>query len=421
MLLIKKYTRIWKKNAWNAGLRRKGRERRTIFAQSIHELAQGAYQRRSESPQPRLSLSEVEDTQSIRYPTRLLSLIPSQNHISKRRSLPTDFDERHSEAAAFGASKNKRKRHESPADQVRNPIEHSDRHKKRSSIAVKHAHSRGPERVNRLVGDTRVNSPGVATPSQNAILEKARILISGKMDTTRTDYFRLKALGIDTGTPLVPRTVRKKSLAHVSHDKEKQRDSRLLLKHGDRSQDCAETQKTDDSYLIALPQHRDMTQEDDDSDEPLLAQMRGIRGMISDSISWFKTEGIKSRITSSSSGEKQALHETAKQKRLREFATTPSRTEQRLRRTRSHGLLPKGWDPRSRWRDEKGRISTLPASTWSGPSSTAASPPRESRAVPPVSNKAASHTETKKVKDMVRVKETAVEAAGSSVEDAIEL
>lgn len=387
----------------------------------MHQLAHGAYQRRSESPQPRPSLSEVEDAQSNRYPTRLLSLISSQNRISKRRSLPTDFDDRHSEAAVLGASKNKRKRHESPTDQVRNPIGHSDPHQKRSSIAVKHAHSRGPERANRLVGDTRVNSPGVVTPSQNAILEEARILISGKMDTTKTDYFRLKALGIDFDTPLVPRTVRKNSLAHVSHDEEKQRDSRLLLKHGDRSQDCAKTQKTDDTYPIASQQHRDMTQEDDDSDETLLAQMRGIRGMISDSISWFKTEGIKSRITSSSSGEKEAPHETAKQKRLREFATTPSRTEQRLRRTGAHGLLPKGLDPRSRWRDEKCRISTLPASTWSSPSSTAASPPGESRAAPPVSNKAASHTGTKKAKDMARVKETAVEAAGSSVEDAIEL
>ena len=386
----------------------------------MHELAHGAHQRSPESPQPRPSLSEEEDTQSNGYPTRLLSLIPSQDRLSKRRSLSTEIDERHLEAAIPGASKNKRKRHESPMNQTRHPIKRGDPYQKRSSTAVNHAPSRGPERANRHVGDTKLNSAGLSTHSQNAILEKARALVSGKMDTTRTDYFRLKALGIDTDTPLVPRSVRKNSLANTNHEEEKQRDSHPLLEHGDRSQDYAKTHKTDDTYPIASQQPQDMTQENDDSDEALLAQMRGVRGMMSDSISWFKAEGTKSKSTSSG-GEKQASHETAKQKRLREFATTPSRTEQRLRRTGGHGLIPKGWDPQSSWRDEKGWISSLPASTWSGPSSADVFPPGESRAAPPAFDTAASHTETKNAKDTARVKKTAVEAAGSSVEDAIEL
>ena len=37
-------------------------------------------------------------------------------------------------------------------------------------------------------------------------------------------------------------------------------------------------------------------------------------------------------------------NETAKEKRLREFKTTPSRTEQRLRTTKANGLLPPDWD-----------------------------------------------------------------------------
>ena len=406
-------------NAWNAGLRRKGRERRKIFAKSMHELASDAHQRRRESLRPRPSLSEVEDTQSNGHPARSLNLIPSQNRLSKRRSPPLDFDEKQLEASVLGASNNKRKRPESPTDQIGTTFKHGDPRQQRSSIAVKHAHSRGPERANRLVGDTRPNSASVTTPSQNAILEKARTLISGKMDTTRTDYFRLKALGIDTDTLLVPRTVRKNSLASVSHDGKKQRDSHLLMKRTDQLQDCAKAQKADDTYPLISQQHGDMTQEDDDSDETLLAQMRGVRGMMSESISWFKAEGIK-RNSNSSSGEKQASHETAKQKRLHEFATTPSRMEQRLRRTEG-GLLPKAWDPRSPWRDEKGRISILPTSTWSCPKSTTASPPGESRAGAPAFDTAESRTETKRPKDIARVKEKTEEAAGSSVEDAIEL
>ena len=420
MLLVKKYTRIWKMNAWNAGLRRKGRERRKVFAKSNHELASDAHQRRPQSPQPRPLSSEAEDTQPNGYPARSLSLIPSQNRLSKRRSLPLDFDERHLEASPLGASINKRKRPKSPTDQISNTFKQGDPRQQRSGIAIKHAHSRGPERANRLVGDGRPTSGSVTTLSQNAILEKARTLISGKMDTTRTDYFRLKALGIDTDTLLVPRTVIKNSLASVGQDGKKQRDSHRLMKRTDQLQDRAKTQKADDTYPITSQQHGDMTQEDDDSDETLLAQMRGVRGMMSDSISWFKAEGVKSK-SNSSSGEKQASYETAKQKRLREFATTPSRTEQRLRRTEGQGQLPKAWDPRSPWRDEKGRISILPISTWSCPSSTTVSPPGESRAGPSAFNTAASHTETKRPKDIARIKEKAVEAAGSSVEDAIEL
>ncbi|KAL8794910.1 MAG: hypothetical protein Q9195_002622 [Heterodermia aff. obscurata] len=421
VLLIKKYTRIWKNNAWNAGLRRKGRERRKIFAKSMHELAHDAHLSRSELPQPKPSLSEAKETQSNGYPTRLLSLIPSQNHLLKRRSLPTDFDERHLETAVLGTSRNKRKRRESPIDQTKHPLnKRGDPHLKRSSIVVNHAHSRDPERVSRLVAGTRVNSLGIATPSQKAILEKARALISGKMDTTRTDYFRLKALGIDTDTPLVPRTGRKKSLANFSHDEEKQEDFLPLLKHSDRSQDCAKTQETDTIYPIASQQPRDMAQKDDDSDEALLAQMRGVRGMMSDSISWFKAEGIRSR-SGSSSGERPASQETAKQQRLRDFTKTPSRTEQRLRQTGGHGVTPKGWNPRSSWPEDKGSISTVPASTWKGSSSTGASSPGESRTALLASNAAASHTDMRNAKDMARAKEKGLEAAGSSVEDAIEL
>ena len=384
----------------------------------MQALVHGAHQEPSKSPPPMPSLSEEEDTQS----DGLLSLITSQNRLPKRRSLPTDFDERHLEAAALGAAKNKRKRRESPIGQNRNPLKHGAPHQKQSSIAVKHAHFRGPERANRPMGDTRVKSSNISMTSQNAILEKARALISGKMDTTRTDYFRLKALGIDPDTPLVPGVARKNSVANISHDEKGQKYSRPSSKYDDRSQDCANTQKTDDTYPIASQQPRDTTQEDDDSDEALLAQMRGVRRMMSDSISWFKAEGIKSRFTSSS-GDEQASHETAKQKRLRDFATTPSRTEQRLRRTGGHGLIPKGSNPQSTWRDEKGKISTVPASasTWSGPSSTDASPPGQSRAPPPDFNTAASQTETKSAKYTARIKETAAQPAGSSVEDAIEL
>lgn len=389
LLLSKKYGRLWKKNAWKSGLLRKGRERRKFFAES----AQSANRRQSRL---RPSIGKGESLQPNGHSSGISSITPSQDFPSKRKSLPADLAEEHLRTAAARIPSNKRKRHDSLREVSIDPPIHSKTSHKRSSTVATHARTGGSS------------------------LKKARALIFGKIDTTRTDYFRLKALGVDPDTPLVPRVAQKRSPADVGHNKEEQANICLPFKHGSRSEGSGEAQGSGDTSAMTSQQPQRRMELDDDSDEALLAQMRSVRNTMCDSITWFREERAKNQLASGS-GEERTSTETTKKRRPREIVTTPSRTEQRLRRTGAHGLLPIGWDPQFSWRNESGTISMMPASPCSDLSSTAASPPCESQAAPPASDLAAARMERKKADDHVTAKGTAMRATGSSVEDAIEL
>lgn len=191
------------------------------------------------------------------------------------------------------------------------------------------------------------------------------------------------------------------------------------------SRDSASVVAEEAGIMTSL-QPRSVTQEegeqDDDSDEALLRQMRDVRDTMSESISWFIAERAKSQ-PAVSKNPRPDSKETAKQKIVYEFTSTPSRTEQRLRSTGAHGLLPKEWEVKSSWRDERGKISTSVAPTWSELKS--ASPPRPSPLLEREranADLAGRHVGAKKAaKEVEKAKLTTAAAAGSSVEDAIEL
>ena len=355
---------------------------------------------------PRPLVGRAEDTQPDGYLNRTPSNTPSRGSPSRRTSLPEDLADARLRRRGLEVSSNKRKRRDSPNHMTVHPPKISEPHHKRSSPVTTHARTQILHRFQGHSNDSKMSSadPQDNKSSQDHSFKRARALISGRSDTTRTDYFRLKALGVDPDTPVVPRTVERRSLADANYiDKERTNPSQPFS-HADRSQLGRKTQISGDTSSTTSQQLLDTVEGGEDSDEALVAQMRSVNNTLSESISWFRAEGAKSQLASSS-GEERAPNETVKQKRLREFSTTPSRTEQRLRRTGAHGLLPQRLDPQSSWRGASGRISTLPA---------AASQLDRSHAASSAFNLAASCMGT--------VKETAVEAtAGSSVEDAIEL
>ena len=169
-------------------------------------------------------------------------------------------------------------------------------------------------------------------------MTKPRHLLAGiPTDTTRTDYFRLKAMGIDPDTPSVPATGSKRTRNEFEVEAKKA----VKLSPGDRSK-YSSSAKSDSPQMPGgtLPSESAATQAVDDPDEELLAQMRRVREAMSESISWFQEERAKSELSRSSS---ETRPETAKEKCLREWAPTPSRTEQRLAVTGGHGLIPKGY------------------------------------------------------------------------------
>lgn len=99
---------------------------------------------------------------------------------------------------------------------------------------------------------------------------------------------------------------------------------------------------------------------DDDDDDELFTQMRQVRAAMAESITWFRSEREKSEKSPSSSSaarDQPQRPETDKERKLREFRYTPSRTEIRLRVTGAHGLLPKDWGLRNGAAEEGARRS----------------------------------------------------------------
>ena len=379
-------------------LLRKGKERRKNFAESMRDLAQSV--RRQPDTDSILGLtSNVRDTGAA-------SAMPSSAKPSKtRKSLPVEMGR--DPWPPMTASK-KRKYDDQTTNAERSPPRRIKTHHKRSRTVASVSSSDPTNRYGSPTRKGRSSSP-------------ARLSFIGRTDTTHTDYFRLKALGLDPDTPMVPLTSTKRSRDKKTIGSEKRSKQ---SPHQDttevRSGDTAVSQGGRHHGTQTPPRSHPTTQTDDDSDEALFARLRQVRSAISDSITWFQSERAKSERTSSG-GYEAPLNETPAQKRLRELKTTPSRTEQRLRATGAHGLLPKAWASNSSWRDADGRITTFVPPTPVSRSDALPAPKRRGGVFPSKVQGSAWGTGPMGPQGPREENGARPEGAGSSVEDAIEL
>ena len=219
-----------------------------------------------------------------------------------------------------------------------------------------HKHSRTLGDSLSLIGQARTSKSGPPFDFKSSLLDpnssmtesmmkKARRLAPlGRTDTTQTDYFKLKALGIDPDTPAVP-LIRKRRMIDDPESGSK-RASKLSTSHYQtsltESRENADVRTMRDS-VSSNPETRPQEVVGKDDDE-LFAQMRQVRAAMSESISWYREEREKSAKSRSTSKSQERRAETEKQRKLREFADTPSRTAMRLRDTGANGLLPKNWE-----------------------------------------------------------------------------
>lgn len=181
---------------------------------------------------------------------------------------------------------------------------------------------------------------------RSSTLAKARQLVpSGRLDTTQTDYFRLKALGINPVT-MSPSTM---SASPPQRKRVREDDSDTALKKAPRltPPKTKMSPTTDPRPRSATldarhnpsdrPRSKPSNATTTDEDEQLFAQMRSVRQAMSESITWFQDERAKSEL-SSGADEGEASESSAA---TRTFVSTPSRTELRLARTGGHGLATK--------------------------------------------------------------------------------
>jgi flagellar biosynthesis GTPase FlhF len=174
-----------------------------------------------------------------------------------------------------------------------------------------------------------------------------RLAPNAKSDTTRTDYFRLKALGIDPDTPVVPLTKKR-----TRNEVEVNRVSKAI-KSSPQAPPSSHTNKTSTTQT-SIQESSTPSKSADDADEALFASLRSVREALAESEQWMQSERQSierqstERATTPQTNASSPDNETPAQRKLREIKErghTPSRTEIRLRAMGDKAILPKGfWD-----------------------------------------------------------------------------
>ncbi|KAL9583746.1 MAG: hypothetical protein Q9212_002533 [Teloschistes hypoglaucus] len=349
VLLSRKYTRLWKVNAWKRKLLRKGRERREIFAKSMQEMARSSRIRQTRKEV--LSHSNPVDSYLCSEPSKVGTSnmappgFPPSN--LKRKSLPSDFG---GDKLPDAEASNKRRRQELPR---------GTKHGKHFFDRSFHPHH---DRLRTMVdSQKRPESIYAGKPSfrhldanayvNDRVLQQARRLVGdAKLDTTRTDYFQLKSRGIDPNFLTVTPSGGKRSRVDEQIER-----VRKLLKP-----------KTQPDMTIGIPikaatqtpKTTSGSSADTNGSNPppddLLAQIRRVREQLAEGTSWFKEEREKTeRMSSSRSSEvtPNAQHNSSTQRppqpdpsQSRQWDYAATRARLRLEKTKANGLLPPDWD-----------------------------------------------------------------------------
>ncbi|MCJ1476861.1 hypothetical protein MMC13_005530 [Lambiella insularis] len=333
-LLGKKYLQRWKDNAWKKGLLRKGKERRRNFAQSMQALSRSTIERLNIDNKSQ-HRSAVDHSDQMPPPP-----IPEKpaNTTSKSKSLakgvenvkPQQKSHQDHEQDLSGSSKLSHSR----------PIKHHHRRSHTLGSASQLSKSSGVA-SSQSTFDPMAPQFDRESLLSESVLKKARRLVLGPTDTTRTDYFLLKARGIDPDTSVVPAT-RKRRIS----DLEQVNSKRASIMPSPASSRLESSSRPHSHSMPSFTPKKPANIRVDDEDDELFTQMRQVKEAMSESISWFREEREKSELSRSNSVSTEKPAETEKERRLREFKSTPSRTEVRLRETGAHGLLPKNWGQR---------------------------------------------------------------------------
>ena len=304
----------------------------------MQELARSTKEQSQSSARQSSSLGSSSDERSAKRQRQLAYSVmgPPLKPTTKRASLP----------GQLGTSPNQNGP-SIPNPPQGMPVQRRKSHHKRSSTVEISSVSGRPSVSTNSIGPSRFDAPTLSEGSyiSETVMKKARRLVSGRTDTTRTDYFRLKAMGIDPDTSIIPKATTKKRTrdSDGSNPNKHPRPSppspapsipsRSDTSHPNPPRNLSYSESNLSNLNANLP----TTTSSDDETEALLAQMRTVGDALSESISWFQSERIKSEIGSSHSSS--GKPETEKERKLREWKRTPTRMEQRLRASEGKGVL----------------------------------------------------------------------------------
>ena len=331
------------------GLLRRAKQRRRKFAESIQNSARSERQKQinrgSSFSSTTSSMGGLESpVVQSRDPRTMMP--PPMTPMQKRQSLPADFDSKQSQFEISTRTKRKREEHDVGADQVtprRTKIHH-----KRSGTVGDSIMSAPPRPITRTPYKSRMDVSKVKEGSllNDILMQQARRLAPhARSDTTRTDYFELKALGIDPDTSVVPSTEKR------TRDEEDLDGAENSMRASSPNPRASHSTRIPDSQPATQTQYRSakVSKIAEDNDEELFAQIRSVREALAESEQWCKSE--RESLEKSMTPQPKTPpnnKETPAQRRLRELrerGPTPSRSEIRLRAMGDKALLPKGfWD-----------------------------------------------------------------------------
>ena len=273
---------------------------------------------------------------------------PAITEMKKRTSLRNDLDDR---SISIKAPSLERKRHKENTTMSTATAQHriTKSHHKRSQTldgpGSVMQHKKDP--ATKSTFSSRLSFWSNASLVNEAVQKQARRLVPpGRTDTTHTDYFKLKAMGVNPDTPIIP-TNRKRRISEGYDESSSRKSSRISPTDSSRPS-SSQSMRPTGTKVATITRDSDLASTaNKHDDEELLAQVREIRTAMAESINWFREEREKSEQSPSSSATRDQRPETEKERKLREFQYTPSRTELRLRATGGHGLLPKNWGQQS--------------------------------------------------------------------------
>ncbi|ETI23530.1 hypothetical protein G647_05332 [Cladophialophora carrionii CBS 160.54] len=367
-ILARKFGHLWRQRAWNNSLNRRAKNRRQLFAETIR--AEQARKQRSDeeleeilkaAQESRRLQKEVEEAVKMQKEP---STMPNGGEVvkvagQKRKSFSGQDLRASTVASANGAtsvSGHKRSKtmstsaHSSPTAGGGAP----------SGASLRSSTSRPPQHVSIF---SRASTLGRST--SNSDLRKSAS--SYKLDATRTDYFRLKAMGLDPDTPIVPDT--KETLAFRRRREAEERQASI-----NRANRRLRTSTSDQSPPTAMPPPplpRAQTTETQQTprtrpppaptsvEDDFLKQIREAREAMAEQTEWFKQQAVtlekeiaqddefRKSQSSLDAGSPVSSSGLAKVNGFEYLPAdtkpgfTLSRTELRIRQTGAHGLATK--------------------------------------------------------------------------------
>ncbi|KIV77338.1 hypothetical protein PV11_09141 [Exophiala sideris] len=396
-ILARKFGIIWRSRAWRKRLNRRAKNRRQLFAETMR--AEDAKKKRSEEELEAI-LQAAQETKKLQEEVKAAAeaqkLKQEQDNIAigriagqkrkviSRQTTEDNVNLTNGTSQSFGHKRSK-------TTSTSSELSTSSRGERPPVPSFRESTTR-PQHVSIFSGHSLL---GRSTSNQHL----RRSAIQQKVDTTHTDYFKLKALGVDPETPIVPYT---KETLVLRRNREEQERQNILAKARRRPAPSARTSPSAPTVVHAKEspvETKAVTKYDPKPvsklvvEDDILKQLREAREAMQEQEQWFKQQtvelekeiGQEEEFRKSQSSRRNSVNISSSGfARANGYEYLPgepkpghdlSRTERRIRQTGAHGLAIKPLRPSSEYVPVA--MSKRSAMMYAGGASQSSSPARK--------------------------------------------